>query len=155
MEPALRISGPVVQVERMDDLYAINSAKTEFRDAFNEWRPERLIALLDPGVVYFNDRQLFAIGPGTADAVHAYFRELAEKYASVRVAPIIIEIRLEGPVAYDYGWHEWTFTPKDGSAPVFRKDRYVDIWHKNAIGQWKLWMYMNNVDVPMQLAAGA
>jgi hypothetical protein len=32
----------------MDDLYAINSAETEFREAFNTGDPKRLIALLDP-----------------------------------------------------------------------------------------------------------
>ena len=39
----------------MDDLYAINSAKTEFREAFNSGNPERLIALLDPAFVYMPD----------------------------------------------------------------------------------------------------
>jgi hypothetical protein len=36
----------------MDDLYAINFAKTEFREAFNADDPERLITLLDPEFVY-------------------------------------------------------------------------------------------------------
>jgi hypothetical protein len=39
----------------MDDLYAINSAKTEFREAFNTGNPERLIALLDAAFVYMPD----------------------------------------------------------------------------------------------------
>jgi hypothetical protein len=31
----------------------------------------------------------------------------------------------------------------------------VDIWRKNAAGEWKLWIFMNNEDVPMQMPAAA
>lgn len=39
----------------MHDLYVINFAKTEFREAFNTYDRERLITLLDPEVVYMPD----------------------------------------------------------------------------------------------------
>ena len=54
-------------------------------------------------------------------------------------------------VAYDYGWHVWRKTPRDGSPQVTVKDRYVDIWRKKEKGEWKLWMYMNNtkIETPM------
>jgi ketosteroid isomerase-like protein len=61
---------------------------------------------------------------------------------------IVIEIRLQGDLAYDYGWHELTLTPKDGGEPIHRRDRYVDIWRRNKQRNWKLWMYMDNQDVP-------
>jgi ketosteroid isomerase-like protein len=59
----------------------------------------------------------------------------------------VIEIRLQGDVAYDYGWHDLTLTPKDGGQPIRRRYRYVDIWRRNKEGKWKLWMYMDNQDV--------
>ena len=34
---------------------------------------------------------------------------------------IVIEIRLRGDVAYDYGWHDSTLTAKDGGEPIRRK----------------------------------
>ena len=64
----------------------------------------------------------------------------------------MIQIRLSGDVAHDYGWHEFTFTPKNGAAE-FVRERYVDIWKKDAAGEWKLWMYMNNRDVPNTMTA--
>src|SRR5512142_369881 len=113
----------------MDDLYAINVAKTEFREAFNSGDAERLIAILDPAVVYMADGRGLAIGTGTADAIRALFRELLAGY-DVQLTPIVIEIRVEGAAACDYGWHVWKKIPRDGGPPITAKDRYVDIWRK-------------------------
>lgn len=41
----------------MDDLYAINVAKTEFREAFNHDDPSRILEIADPGLINFSDRQ--------------------------------------------------------------------------------------------------
>jgi Domain of unknown function (DUF4440) len=59
----------------MDDLYAINSGKTEFREAFNTGDPERLIALLDPAFIYMPDGVPTVNGSGAADAIRARFRD--------------------------------------------------------------------------------
>jgi ketosteroid isomerase-like protein len=109
----------------MDDLYAINSAKTEFREAFNSGDPERLIALFDPAFVYMPDGVPAANGTAAADAIRAQFRELTARY-NVQLLPIIIEIRIQDSVAWDYGWHTWRKTPRDGGSQVIVKDRYVN-----------------------------
>jgi ketosteroid isomerase-like protein len=134
----------------MDDLYAINAAKTEFRDAHNRGEVERFVTILDPAIVVFSDGCQCAFGAGVAETLGAQYRELAAENR-VHLDPIIIEIRIEGSVAYDYGWHVWTLTPISGGDPITRRERYVDIWRKNPAGEWKLWMYMNNEDVPMQM----
>jgi ketosteroid isomerase-like protein len=132
----------------MDDLYAINSGKTEFREAFNAGDPERLIALLDPAFVYMPDGVPTVNRTGAADAIRAQFRELTAYY--VQLIPIIIEIRIQDSVAWDYGWQTWRKTPRDGGSEVTVKDRYVNVWRKNKRGEWKLWMYMSN-GLPSQM----
>jgi ketosteroid isomerase-like protein len=72
--------------------------------------------------------------------------ELFEHFAA-KLAVIIVEIRLNGDVAYGYGWHDLTLVPRDGRPPVHRRERYMDVWRKNKEGSWKLWMYMDNQDV--------
>ena len=133
----------------MDDRYAINFGKTEFREAFNTGDAGRLIALLDPAFVYMPDGIPAANGTGAADAIRAQFRELTAHY-DVQLVPIIIEIRIQDSVAWDYGWQTWKKTPRDGGSEVTVKDRYVNVWRKNERGEWKLWMYMSN-GLPSQM----
>ncbi len=127
----------------MDDLLAINIAKSNFREAYNTADAERLVALADPDIVDFTDGANCAFGP---DAVRARLQELFRKY-KVELKVIEIEIRIVGDVAYDYGWHVWIFASKNGGGVTDRKDRYVDIWRRNDRGEWKLWMYMDNRDL--------
>ena len=130
----------------MDDLYAINVAKTEFRDCFNLGDPSRVLAIADPDLVSFSDGQPSEFGGNGLHALETRLTNLFERFTA-KLSVIVIEIRLQGDVAYDYGWHDLTLTPKDGGQPIRRRDRYVDIWRRNKEGKWKLWMYMNNQDV--------
>ena len=137
----------------MDELYAINSAKAEFREAFNTGDPERLIALLDPAFVYMPDGVPTANGTDAADTILAQFRELTP-HNYLQLVPVIIEIQIQDSVAWDYGWHTWRKTPRDGGSQVIVKDRYVNVWRKNERGEWKLWMYMSN-GLPSQMSTFA
>jgi ketosteroid isomerase-like protein len=130
----------------VDDLYAINAAKTEFREAFNCGDVSALLALADPDLVNFSDGHPSEFGDSGLDALRRRLVALFERFTA-KLSIIVIEIRLQGDIAYDYGWHDLTLTPKDGGQPVHRRDRYVDIWRKNKKGKWKLWMYMDNQDV--------
>jgi len=130
----------------MDDLYAINAAKTEFREGFNLADASRILAVADPDLVNFSDGQPSEFGQSGLDALKTRLANLFERFTA-KLAAIVIEIRLQGDVAYDYGWHELTLTPKDGGRPIQRRDRYVGIWRRNKDGNWKLWMYMDNQDI--------
>ena|SRR5579863_2397783 len=130
----------------MDDLYAINVAKSDFRDCFNLSDVSRLLTIADPELVNFSDGQPCEFGASGLDAWKIRLANLFDRFTA-ELAVIVIEIRLQGDVAYDYGWHDLTLSPKDGSQPIRRRDRYVDIWRKDKKGQWKLWMYMDNQDV--------
>ncbi len=127
----------------MDDLLAINVAKTEFREAYNTADTERLVALSDPGLVDFADGANCGFGQ---DALRERLRHLFREYR-VQLKVIEIEIRIVGDLAYDYGWHVWKLESKNGGGDIDRKDRYVDIWKRNERGEWKLWMYMDNRDL--------
>jgi len=130
----------------MDELYAINVAKSEFRDCFNFSNTSRLLAIADPELVNFSDGQACEFGASGLASLKARLENLFER-CTAKLEVIVIEIRLQGNVAYDYGWHDLTLTPKGGGQPMRRRDRYVDIWRRNKEGEWKLWMYMDNRDV--------
>ena len=132
----------------MDDFYyAINAAKTEFREGFNAGDAARILAIADPELVSFSDGQPSEFGKSGLEALEIRLKSLFERYAAT-LAVIVVEIRINGDIAYDYGWHELTLTPKDGGQPIHLRNRYVDIWRRNKEGHWMLWMYMDNLDVP-------
>lgn len=130
----------------MDDLYAINVAKSEFRECFNLGDASRMLAIADPDLVNFSDGRPSEFGESGLHTLKTRLTHLFERFAA-KLVVIVIEIRLQGNVAYDYGWHDLTLTPKQGGEPIRRRDRYVDIWRKDKEGSWKLWMYMDNQDV--------
>jgi ketosteroid isomerase-like protein len=130
----------------MDDLFAINTAKTEFRECFNLGDASRVLAIADPDLVSFSDGQPSEFGASGLEALKTRLTDLFERFTA-KLSVIVIEIRLQGDVAYDYGWHDLTLTPKDGAESIRRRHRYVDIWRRNKEGNWKLWMYMDNQDI--------
>jgi ketosteroid isomerase-like protein len=132
--------------KKMDELYAINAAKSEFRDSFNFSDPSRFLAIADPELVSFSDGQPSEFGESGLESLKTRLENLFQQFTAT-LAVIVNEIRLNGDVAYDYGCHELTLTPKHGGEPVRRRNRYVDIWRRNKEGEWKLWMYTDNLDV--------
>jgi ketosteroid isomerase-like protein len=131
----------------LDDLYLINVAKTEFREAYCAGNVDRLIAITDANFVDFSDERRGAFGDGARQALREHFETLFSRF-KIELRVIIIEIRLAGNVAYDYGWQEFYFTPKGEGTPFMKRERYADIWRKDKDGNWKLWMFMSNRDVP-------
>jgi ketosteroid isomerase-like protein len=130
----------------MDDLYAINSAKTEFREGFNQGDASRIIAIAHPDLVNFSDGQPSEFGESGLQSFKCRLEKLFAEY-SAHLSVIVIEIRLHSHVAHGYGWHDLTLTPKRGGEPIHRRYRYVDIWRKDNSREWKLWMYVDNADV--------
>src|ERR1700751_2481701 len=137
----------------MDNLFAINAAKTEFRECFNLGDASRVLAIADPDLVTFSDGQPSEFWGSALGALKTRLTNLFERFTA-KLSVIVIEIRLHGDVAYDYGWHDLVLTPKDGSPAIHRRDRYVDIWRKDKEGKWKLWMYMDNRDIGSIPAGG-
>jgi ketosteroid isomerase-like protein len=134
----------------MDDLYAINVAKTEIREAYSTGDVERLLAVLDGGLVDYSDGRRSGFGEDGKSGLRSYLQDLFTKY-NARLVPIVIEIRVMGEVAVEYGWHELALTPKCGGKPIRTRTRYFDFWKKDEVGNWKLAMLMDNADVPDQM----
>jgi len=136
----------------MDDLYAINVAKTEIREAYNTGDVEKLLAVLDNSLVEYSDGRRSGYGEAGKRALRSYLQDLFTNY-NARLVPIIMEIKVTGEVAVEYGWHELTLTPKSGGEPTMARTRYIDFWKKDKAGNWKLAMFIDNADVPNRLDA--
>jgi len=135
----------------MDDIYQINVAKTEFREAYNRGDVEQLLSVFGEE----NIMDMSEGGPTRSDGaaregLREHSAELFEEF-SVSLAVIVGEIIVLGNTAYDFGWHEFTLMPKNGGETIRKRHRYFELWKKNSSGDWKICFFINNLDVREEL----
>ena len=135
----------------MDDIYKINVAKTELREAYNTGDVDRLLAVFaGEGFTSMLEGGPSQFGGGARSRLRKEAAELFDEY-SVQMSVIIIDIVVQGDTAYDYGWHEFTLKPKDGGEPIRKRLRYFELWSKDSSGDWKIAFHINNQDVREEL----
>lgn len=64
----------------MDDFFAINAAKTEFRECFNLGDVSRLLAIADPDLVGFSDGQPSEFGASGLEALTGRLTDLFRRF---------------------------------------------------------------------------
>ncbi len=129
----------------MNDIYAINDAKTEFREGFNTGNVDTVLSVFADRVTDFSDGFPSFFGEEGKKVLRHRLEKLFQS-CNVRLVVTIIDIEILGDTAIEYGWHECTMTPKrNGEARVIR-ERYVDIWRRQADGTWKISLFINNAD---------
>lgn len=141
--------------DSMDDVYQINLAKTEFREAYRTGDADRLLSAFDPaGFADMSDGRASKYGEAARAALRARASEMFAEY-NVKLDVIIIDVVVLGETAYDYGWHEFTLIPKAGGEPIRRRERYFELWKRNTRGAWKISFFVNNADVREELGGFA
>jgi ketosteroid isomerase-like protein len=135
----------------MDNNYQINVAKTQFREAYNRGNVDQLLSVFkEEGFTDMSEGSPSHYGQEAEEDLRRRSAELFTEY-SVRLTVIIIAIVILGDSAYDYGWHEFTLTPKNGGEAIQKRHRYFEVWEKNSSGEWKISLFINNADVREEL----
>ena len=135
----------------MDDIYLINAAKSEFRDAYDTGDVGRLLSVFNPnGFTDMSEAGPTKYGSEAIAALRDQVGRLFTKY-SVKMIPIINRIAVTGNTAYDYGWHEFRLTPKNGGDAIQKRQRYFELWNKDEAGNWTISLFINNADVREEL----
>jgi len=135
----------------MDDAYKINLAKTEFREAYQTGNVDRLVSVFSPnGFTDMSEGGPSKYGPEAIATLRDQAGRLFAKY-SIKMTPIIIHIVVTGDKAYDYGWHEFTLMPKNGGETIRKRQRYFELWNKDAVGNWTISLFINNADAREEL----
>lgn len=135
----------------MSDVYSINLAKTAFREGYDTGDVSRLMSVFQAsGFTNMSEGRASKYGMEALSNFRAQAQTLFAEY-SVKLTPIVIAIVVMGNTAYDYGWHEFTFTPKNGEEVIRKRQRYFELWSKNAEGDWKISLLINNSDVKEEI----
>ena len=134
----------------MDDSYAIRLAKTKLRDAYTDANVNGVLSIFADGYSDMSAGRASFYGVEARVVLKHRLNELFAKY-DAQLAVTIISIRVQGPMAFDWGWHKLTLTPKKGGRPITTRTRYLEIWQKDAKGKWKIAIYIDNLDVPPEM----
>jgi ketosteroid isomerase-like protein len=134
----------------MDDSYAIRLAKTKLRDAYSNANVNGVLSVLAEGYSDMSAGLASFYGTEARAVLKHRLKNLFAKY-DAELAVTIISIRVQGPIAFDWGWHKQTLTPKKGGRSITTRTRYLEIWQKDAKGKWKIAIYIDNLDVPPEM----
>jgi len=140
----------------MDDKYAINVAKTIYREAHEKGDVEKLLSVFGTnGFTDMSGGQPSKYGQEARTVLRDRATQLFAEY-TVRLNVIIIDVVIQGgDTARDHGWHEWILTPKAGGPAVRRRDRYFELWNREADAAWRISLFLNNTDVQEQVGSSA
>ncbi len=134
----------------MDDVYAIRLAKTELREAYNAGDVDRVLAIFADGYSDMSVGQSSFYGAEAKAVLGHRMRKLFARYRA-KLAVTIICIRVQGPLAFDWGWHKLTLAPKNSGRSITTRTRYLEIWQKEADGKWRIAIFLDNLDLPPQM----
>jgi ketosteroid isomerase-like protein len=131
----------------MDDVYAINLAKSHYREGFNTADVERVLSAFAPEFTDMSDGRPYRSRANAAPELRQFLARLFAEYQP-KLNVIINAISVFGDNAYDYGWHEFTLMPRNGGEPLYRRTRYLELWRKQPNGDWRISKFIDNSDVP-------
>jgi ketosteroid isomerase-like protein len=137
----------------MDDKYAINVAKTVYREAYVQADVEKLLSVFGTnGFTDMSEGEPSKYGLEARTVLRRRAEQLFADY-TVRLNVLVIDVVIQGHTARDHGWHEWILTPKAGGLVVHRRDRYFELWNREGDGSWKILLFLNNSDVREQVGS--
>jgi ketosteroid isomerase-like protein len=134
----------------MDDSYAIRLAKTKLRDAYNKGNVNGVVSVFADEYSDMSAGLASFYGAEARAVLKHRMKQLFAQY-DAELAITIISIGVHGPLAFDWGWHRLTLTPRKGGKSITTRTRYLEIWQKGADGNWKIAIFFDNVDVPPQM----
>lgn len=134
----------------MDDSYAIRLAKTKLRDAYSKGNANGVLSVFAEGYSDMSAGLASFYGVEARAVLKHRLKDLFAKY-DAQLVVTITSIRVQGPMAFDWGSHMLTLRPKKGGRSITKRTRYLDIWQKRAEGQWKIAIYFDNMDVPPKM----
>jgi ketosteroid isomerase-like protein len=130
----------------MNSVYNINVAKTEFREAYNAGDVDRLLEVFADAFTDMSAGAPSFFGTDARSVFRQRMTKLFEQY-EMNLVVTIIAIRISGHTAFDYGWHAVNLVPRDGGEPITTRQRYFETWRRNSSGEWKIDLYIDNMDV--------
>src|SRR5262249_52622707 len=119
----------------MDDVYAINLAKTILREGYNAGDAERVLSVYDDAFADMSYGMPSFYYSDARDVFRARLERLFREY-SVSMNVLIIDVVLNGDRAFDWGWHILNLISKAGGTALHVRTRYFETWRRDEKRGW-------------------
>lgn len=131
----------------MDDVYAIHLAKSQYERAFNTGDVAGLMSVISDNFLDLGSSRPTQGGEEARQGIRAQIEQLlAGFHVDLSVTPWFVQ--LAGDLAYVVGIEVWMLAPKTGGPATRKENRYVEVWRREADGQWRLNAFMDNPNLP-------
>lgn len=132
----------------MDDVHAINVARTKYQQCFARADVAGIVSLLSDAFSHMADRRPSFWGTDAKQAYSAFLRALFRGYRA-EMSTVIIAVDVQGNSACDWGWQILKLTAKKkGARSRTIRERYFERWERTPNGDWKLTFFISNRDLP-------
>jgi uncharacterized protein (TIGR02246 family) len=81
------------------------------------------------------------------EAIVAHQREFF-KSIKARITSIVAEVEILDSIVYVRGAFNYSMTPKMGGEGVTMRGKYINLYKRDEMQQWRIWRSINNVDHP-------
>lgn len=129
----------------MDDIYAINLAKSIFREGFNHADVEQILSIYDDGYADLSFGFPSFYRTDANDVFRTRLKRLFEEFTA-DMSVMIIDIVLNGDNAMDWGWHHMVLTCKGTGGKHVVRTRYFETWRRDAERGWVITSFIDNLD---------
>jgi len=132
-------------VNPMDDVYAINMAKTIFREGFGVADAEMILSIYDDAFADMSFGMPSFYYSDAKDVFRARLGRLFDDYsASMKV--IVIDVVLNGDKAFDWGWHILDLVSRESGEALQVRTRYFETWRRDSVRGWLVTSFIDNLD---------
>lgn len=136
---------------RVDDVHAIQVARTKYQQGFARADVKAVVSLLSDSFSDMADGRPSFWGIEAKAAFAAHLRKLFRVYRA-ELNTLMIAVDVQGNSASDWGWQILKLTPKKtGGRTRIVRERYFERWEKTASGEWKLRFFISNRDIPPKM----
>lgn len=129
----------------MDDTYAINLAKSRFREGFSRADEEMVLSVYDCAFCDMSFGFPNFYDSDAREVFRARLQRLFRDY-SAEMAVLVIKIVLCGDTAYDRGWHILKLTDRQYGTRHEVRTRYFETWRRDATRGWVITSFIDNLD---------
>jgi ketosteroid isomerase-like protein len=81
------------------------------------------------------------------DAIVSHYREFFRSIKAKMVS-VVAEIDIHESIVYTRGAFNYSIAPKMGGDPVVMKGKFINLYKRDEMKQWRIWRTINNIDHP-------